>query len=597
MAVLQPGSTYSKQWTGRKDTARKTARDLLLGMQAGAKKLDTDHANPHVVRETIGRIRILLGVEELPVPIASTMETVSPTNGNGQTHKTESTNGESKTSPPIPPYTPTGPAAKESPVVAKEAPAREPATPPTSKAADTVIQKTAEQPPVANPSPTSIRVTEKEPAVAVERKPRTNERHSFRRELEELGNNAPAPLLLTPEQAQRARSFGLEVCGDENMEQAWQRLEIYGPTQMVTLIRGETGTGKEPFAKAVNKLRAMRQPGDKKAPFVVLNCAAVAGSLIESEMFGHVKGAFTNAISDRKGKFEEADGGTLFLDEIGDMLPDQQAKLLRVLEDGIITPVGSNAEKQVKVKIVCATNRPLEDLVAEGKYRHDLYQRLRQSQILLPSWDKRTVAHRVGVIRYLQHVLGKLYEDKPPFTLTEKAMTLLLSNQFPGNVRQIRSLLERAYVECTARQGAKEVITIDEDVLKAQLNEEVIAAPRLGMRKYGPDVEFSPLVDAGEGKHKMTFTVTVPTEDNITDIGVSVSEILAHQVLTRVTNFHVGNTAKFIGLSRRSTTDKIGNYKAVMSGENPEVVRGRRLASTEPGDDADGGGTEETPES
>ena len=177
------------------------------------------------------------------------------------------------------------------------------------------------------------------------------------------------------------------MIGDSaQMRDVIERLKRIAPTNASVLIQGETGTGKELVAQAIHQNSAR-----KNKPFVALNCAALSENILESELFGHVKGAFTDASSDRLGKFEYADGGTLFLDEVGDMPLATQIKLLRVLENGEITRVGSNDPLRVNVRILSATNRNLEDAIAAGTFRNDLYHRLKVVTIRLPTLQERSV--------------------------------------------------------------------------------------------------------------------------------------------------------------------------------------------------------------
>jgi DNA-binding NtrC family response regulator len=207
-----------------------------------------------------------------------------------------------------------------------------------------------------------------------------------------------------------------------------------------TLVLGDTGTGKERVARAVHELspRASNR-------FVALNCAAIPAELLESELFGHVKGAFTGAVSDRKGLFEEASGGSLFLDEIGDMRPSLQAKLTRILEERTIRRVGDSKERKVDVRLIAATHRDLESMVASGTFREDLWYRLNVAQVLLPRLvdrpDDVEVLARFFLRQQAEH--GRM---KGPNGFSDEAMSLLVGFDWPGNVRQLRSAVERASI-------------------------------------------------------------------------------------------------------------------------------------------------------
>jgi len=203
------------------------------------------------------------------------------------------------------------------------------------------------------------------------------------------------------------------------------------------LILGESGTGKELVARAIHSNSAR-----KKEKFVVVNCAAIAESLLESELFGHVKGSFTGAINSKKGLFEEANNGTVFLDEIGDMSVTLQIKLLRLIQEGEYKPVGLNEIKRADVRIIAATHRNLEDMIKEGKFREDLYYRLRVISINIPPLRERPedITDLVG------HFIDK-YSDKNKKEIShvsKDALDILLSYKWPGNVRELENAIERA---------------------------------------------------------------------------------------------------------------------------------------------------------
>ncbi len=206
------------------------------------------------------------------------------------------------------------------------------------------------------------------------------------------------------------------------------------------LINGESGTGKELVARAVHTGSARA-----KGPFIAVNCVAIPEDLAESMFFGHMRGAFTGAMMDRRGYFELAHEGTLFLDEIGDMSPLLQAKLLRVLEDGKVTPLGATREKQVSVRIVAATNADLEARIAAGMFRQDLYFRLAQFTVQLPPLRMR----KEDVPLLAGHFLSMFAKEmgmKPP-ALTSDAVEALRGYAFPGNVRELKNIIERGLIE------------------------------------------------------------------------------------------------------------------------------------------------------
>jgi transcriptional regulator with GAF, ATPase, and Fis domain len=216
------------------------------------------------------------------------------------------------------------------------------------------------------------------------------------------------------------------------------------------LLRGESGTGKEVLARAIHD----HSPRSGK-PFVKVHCAALSPSLLESELFGHVKGAFTNAIRDKVGRFEAADGGTLFLDEIGDVSLEVQVKLLRVLQEMTFERVGSSEPLKVDVRIIAATHQDLEALIRQGRFREDLFYRLNVLPIALPPLR----AHAEDVPELAQHFLH-LYAERSGKELVgidDDALAALKSYSWPGNVRQLENVIERAVVV-----AEKPVITVDE---------------------------------------------------------------------------------------------------------------------------------------
>jgi two-component system response regulator AtoC len=205
------------------------------------------------------------------------------------------------------------------------------------------------------------------------------------------------------------------------------------------LVTGETGTGKEVAARYIHD----RSPR-RGTLFVPLNCAALPGELLEAELFGYARGAFTGADRDRQGKFELADGGTVFLDEIGDMPTSLQAKLLRVLEDSTIEPLGTNKRIRVDVRVLSATNQNLEEAIAEKRFRSDLFYRLNTFMVQLPPLRDRPEDVDVLSSLYLERYAREL--GKGPIQLSDAARALLRSYEWPGNVRELRNLMERAAV-------------------------------------------------------------------------------------------------------------------------------------------------------
>ena len=235
--------------------------------------------------------------------------------------------------------------------------------------------------------------------------------------------------------------FGFEgvIGSSPQMNEVIDRLKRIAPTDASVLIQGATGTGKELVAQAIHQ-----NSPRKSKPFVALNCAALSENILESELFGHIRGAFTDASTDRVGKFEFANGGTLFLDEVGDMPLPTQIKLLRVLESSEITRVGSNDVIKVNVRILSATNRNLEEHIAAGSFRSDLYHRLKVITISLP-----TLSERAQDIPLLVEHFIKLFakrHNKTIRNMSGAARRKLMAFDWPGNVRQLRNVIESMVV-------------------------------------------------------------------------------------------------------------------------------------------------------
>lgn len=234
-------------------------------------------------------------------------------------------------------------------------------------------------------------------------------------------------------------AFGSIIGQSRVMRELYEIMTKVVDSEVPVLVTGESGTGKEVVASA---LHANGERKDK--PFVVQNCSAFNDNLLESELFGHVKGAFTGAMRDKEGLFEVADGGTFFLDELGEMSPALQVKLLRVLQDGTFMPVGGTKQKHVDVRIIAATNRNLEEMVAKGTFREDLYYRLNVVNLKLPP-----LRERAGDIPLLvEFFLGKMSErsKKSRKTVSPAAMAALEKYHWPGNIRQLENELQRAVV-------------------------------------------------------------------------------------------------------------------------------------------------------
>jgi two-component system nitrogen regulation response regulator NtrX len=218
-----------------------------------------------------------------------------------------------------------------------------------------------------------------------------------------------------------------------------EKIERVGKTPARVLITGENGTGKELVARAIHGQSTRAQ-----APFIEVNCAAIPSELIESELFGHMKGSFTGAVADRAGKFEQAHGGTLFLDEIGDMSLAAQAKVLRVLQDGVVTRIGGSKPIQVDVRVLAATNKEVESEIAAGRFREDLFYRLNVVPIHVPPLRER----REDIPLLIRHFIAQLAGPGglAPRAMSDDAVARLSQLEWPGNVRELRNTIERLLI-------------------------------------------------------------------------------------------------------------------------------------------------------
>jgi transcriptional regulator with GAF, ATPase, and Fis domain len=250
---------------------------------------------------------------------------------------------------------------------------------------------------------------------------------------------AATEILRTTDQASYDRRFEQIIGSSPALEAVLEQVERVAPTGSTVLIQGETGTGKELIAHAIHNLSSRCG-----RPFVRLNCAAIPLDLLESELFGHEKGAFTGAIAQKTGRFELAHHGTLFLDEVGDIPPALQPKLLRVLQEQEFERLGSARTHQVDVRLVAATNRDLDEMVKRGEFRSDLYYRLNVFPVLLPPLRERREDIPALVTHFVETLgrrMGREIEHIPSET-----MSALSSYQWPGNIRELQNLIERAVI-------------------------------------------------------------------------------------------------------------------------------------------------------
>jgi transcriptional regulator with PAS, ATPase and Fis domain len=237
------------------------------------------------------------------------------------------------------------------------------------------------------------------------------------------------------------KEYGVDfiVGNDARTEEVVELIKQVAPTPTTVLIRGESGTGKELAARAIHRYSVRN---DK--PLVTVNCTTLTDSLLESELFGHKKGSFTGAVSDKKGLFEAADGGTIFLDEIGDITPKLQAELLRVLDTGEVRPVGGTQSRRVDVRLIAATNKNLEDGIHDAWFREDLFYRLNVFTVTMPPLRERMGSLPLLVHHFLEKARKKL--NKNIVGIEDRALKAMMQYKWPGNIREMKNVLERAAV-------------------------------------------------------------------------------------------------------------------------------------------------------
>lgn len=264
------------------------------------------------------------------------------------------------------------------------------------------------------------------------------------------------------------------VGSSQAMQRVLQLIERVAPTDATVLIRGPSGTGKELVARAIHANSRRRDH-----PFIAVNCATLQESLLESELFGHEKGAFTGADRSKPGLFEVAEGGTLFVDEVAEMSPALQAKLLRVLENGHYRRVGSTQDRYANVRILAATNKPLEEEVRQGRFRDDLYYRLNVITLTLPPLRER----REDIPELVNHFLTSRAITRTPLSISTEALDLLCRYDWPGNVRELANVLERA-----------QILAEGSVILPADLPENLVAAARWSTTAPLSSTAFAPSI-------------------------------------------------------------------------------------------------------
>lgn len=361
--------------------------------------------------------------------------------------------------------------------------------------------------------------------------------------------------------------FGFDgVIGSSSaMLKAIERLKRLAPTDATVLILGDTGTGKELFAQALhhNSLR-------KNKPFVALNCAALSENILESELFGHIKGAFTDATGDHVGKFEFANGGTIFLDEVGDMPLSTQVKLLRVLESGEITPVGSNKTIKVNVRLISATNRNLEEAVENGSFRRDLYHRLKVVTLRLPSLKERREDLPILLDHFMKIFMQKY--DKTIRGVSTTARKRLLSYDWPGNVRQLRNVVESMVV--VDFDGFLDVDDLPDEIIDSTPTD--FSEPTHSLDAEEGPALLSDEIESIQRSAGASNGVIVPRSPNIEKslkpfVGLSLDtlERLFIQETLRATGGNREETAKLLGVGERTLYRRLKQF----SQENEQGVK------------------------
>ncbi|MAC27389.1 MAG: hypothetical protein CMN29_21940 [Sandaracinus sp.] len=320
------------------------------------------------------------------------------------------------------------------------------------------------------------------------------------------------------------------VGGSEKMLELFRMLDRIRGSNATVLVLGENGTGKELVAKAIHRMSKR-----SSARFVATNCSAFNDNLLESELFGHRRGSFTGAVSDKPGLFQVADGGTFFLDEVGDMSPALQVKLLRVLQEGTFLPVGATEPKKVDVRIIAATNRDLQSMVKDGRFREDLYYRLHVVQIRVPPLRER----KDDIPRLVEHFLGRLAKrDGKDKALSRAAMDRLLAHHWPGNVRELENEIERLWV-----------LSGDE-----QLIGEEHLTPTIGRGGGRPVSTTGAATHAPEGEG-----IVLPALDTLP----AAVEALERKMIADGLRAAKGNktrAAEALGISRRNLIRKVQSY-------------------------------------
>ncbi len=323
------------------------------------------------------------------------------------------------------------------------------------------------------------------------------------------------------EQMQQQYSFENIISKSPQMFAIFELIKNVAATNTTVLIEGATGTGKEMVARAIHQASS----GVRSGPFVAVNCAALPETLLESELFGHEKGAFTSAVGQREGRFELANGGTLFLDELGEISPSVQAKLLRVLQERRFERVGGTKSIEVDVRVIAATNKRLKRLVSKGQFREDLYYRVNVVRLELPPLRERTQDIPLLVTHF-----AKKYSQpgNSPKTFSPEAMEVLMNHRWRGNIRELENVVERACVVCP-----KKIVEI----------------------KHLPPELTSPAASGNPFK----IDISKPLPELLQEMTNYVEKSYIEKALKK-TEGNVSKCSEICGLSRRSLTSKISDY-------------------------------------
>ena len=323
------------------------------------------------------------------------------------------------------------------------------------------------------------------------------------------------------EQLHNKYSFQNIISKSPRMHAIFETISHLAQTSTTVLIEGETGTGKEQIARAIHASSTVR-----RGPMVAVNCAALPETLLESELFGHEKGSFTGAVNQRRGRFEAADGGTIFLDEVGDVPPSMQAKLLRVLQERRFERVGGTEQIEVDVRVITATNRSLQGMVKEGKFREDLFYRLNVVKIDLPPLRDRPE----DIPLLVTHFIQKYAPEGVQKQVSPEAMETLLRYRWPGNVRELENAIERACV--TTRDNEIRPENLPPVLLQSGANRT--GASRIDLKR--------------------------PLREILRENAAAIEKRYIRKALKKARG-NVGRCARICGLSRRSVSAKIAEYK------------------------------------